>query len=55
MKSAMEYTRGGNGSASTIQAAAIVSHNHEDHFLAQSVVACSISAHTKKGLAQLGL
>ena len=55
MKSAMEYTRGGNGSASTIQAAAIVSCNHADHFLAQSLVACSISARTKKGLAQLGL
>ena len=27
MKLAMEYTRGGNGSASTIQAAAIVSRN----------------------------
>ena len=51
----MEYTRGGNGSASTIQAAAIVSSNHADHFLVQSLVACSISARTKKGLAQLGL
>ena len=55
MKSAMEYTRGGNGSASTIQAAAIVSCSHADHFLAQNLVACNISARTKKGLAQLGL
>ena len=43
----MEYTRGGNGSASTIQAAAIVSRHHADHLLAQSLVACSISARTK--------
>ena len=55
LKSAVEYTRGGNGSANTIQAAAIVPCNHADHILAQSLIACSISARTTKSLAQLGL
>ena len=53
MKSAREYTRGGNGSASTIHSAVRVSRNQTTSVLAQSVVACSISARTKKGLAQL--